>query len=130
MGSSATTGAAANTAAQALTLAGTQYDALLETLTALVDDGPAQTLIANAITPTIAGKEQVLAMMTDLLDEVPASVQPTFAAVIAALGAGDATEVVNLDNALNVGTLPETITGLVTRVPRDRDGRDRERAWA
>ena len=114
MSRSVTTDAAANTAAQALTIAGTQYDALLETLTGLVADGTAQSLIAGAIRPTIAGKEQVLETMTALLSELPGSTQPTFAAVIAALGAGDATEVVNLDNALNIGTLPATITGLVT----------------
>ena len=45
-------------------MAGTQYDELLEVLTALVDDGPAQSLIAGAIQPTIAGKEQILQMLT------------------------------------------------------------------
>ncbi len=115
MASAATTESAANTAAQALTIAGTQYDSLLETLTGIVDDGTAQSLIAGAIQPTIAGKQQILDMLNDLMDEVPASVQPTLAAVIAALGAGDATEVVNLNDALSVGSLPETITGLVTQ---------------
>jgi hypothetical protein len=115
MANSATTDTAAGSAAQALTLAGTQYDSLLETLTALVDDGPAQSLIAGAIPPTIAGKTQVLQALTSILPNVPTSVQPTLASIITSLGAGDATEVVNLDNALNVGTLPDTITGLVTQ---------------
>jgi hypothetical protein len=115
MANAATTQTAASTAAQALTMAGTQYDDLLEALTALVDDGPAQSLIAGAIPPTIAGKTQILQMLTSMLADVPASVQPTLASIITALGAGDATEVVNLDNALNVGSLPETITGLVTQ---------------
>jgi hypothetical protein len=106
---------ASATAAQALTLAGTQYDTLLKTLTALVDDGPAQSLIAGSIQPTIAGKTQILQALIAVLPNVPASVQPTLASIIAALGAGDATPVVNLDNALNVGTLPTSITGLVSQ---------------
>jgi phage-related protein len=109
----ATTAAAASSAAQALTIAGTQYDSLLETLTALVDDGPAQGLIAGAIQPTIAGKQQVITFLTGLLDKVPASVQPMLASIITALGAGDATEVTNLDNAIDVGDLPGTIMGIV-----------------
>ena len=114
MANRAVTEDGAAVAAQALTIAGTQYDTLLEVLTALVDDGPAQSLIAGAIQPTIAGKTQVLNALNGLLDEVPAEVQPMVASIIASLGAGDATEVVNLDNALNIGTLPETITGLVS----------------
>jgi hypothetical protein len=106
---------ASATAAQALTLAGTQYDTLLKTLTALVDDGPAQSLIAGSIQPTIAGKTQILQVLTSVLPNVPPSARPTLASIIAALGAGDATPVVNLDNALNVGTLPPTITGLVSQ---------------
>jgi hypothetical protein len=113
MATRSVTADSAATAAQALTIAGTQYDTLLETLTALVDDGPAQSLIAGSIQPTIAGKAQILQILTGLLDDVPASVQPMLASIIASLGAGDATEVVNLDNALNAGSLPETITGLV-----------------
>jgi hypothetical protein len=115
LANSASTGDAASTAAQALTMAGTQYDSLLETLTGLVDDGPAQGLIAGAIQPTIAGKTQILQVLTSLMNSLPASAQPQVAAIIAALGAGDATEVVNLDNALDVGTLPDTITDLVTQ---------------
>ncbi|HEV7804765.1 MAG TPA: hypothetical protein VGO80_03020 [Solirubrobacteraceae bacterium] len=115
MANRAVTEIGAATAAQALTIAGTQYDALLETLTALVDDGPAQSLIAAAIQPTIAGRTQILETLTALLDDVPASVQPMLASIIAALAAGDATEVVNLDNALNAGSLPDTITGLVSQ---------------
>jgi hypothetical protein len=115
MANRAVTEDSAATAAQALTIAGTQYDILLETLTALVDEGIAQAPIAGAIGPTINGKLQVLNVLTSLLDDVPASVQPMVASIIASLGAGDATEVVNLDNALNTGSLPETITGLVSQ---------------
>jgi hypothetical protein len=109
----ATNGASASSAAQALTIAGTQYDSLLEALTALVDDGPAQSLIAAGIQPTIAGKQQVITQLTALLDQVPASVQPMLASIITALGAGDATEVTNLDSAIDVGNLPATIMGIV-----------------
>jgi len=115
LANAATNEVAANTAAQALTVAGTQYDRLLETLTALVDVGTAQTVIAGSIQPTIAGKEQILQALTAIMDEVPASVQPTLAAIITQLGAGDATEIVNLNDALNVGSLPSTITGLVSQ---------------
>jgi hypothetical protein len=115
MANRAVTEDGAAVAAQALTIAGTQYDTLLEVLTALVDDGPAQSLIAGAIQPTIAGKTQILNALNGLLPEVPAEVQPMVASIIASLGAGDATEVVNLDNALNIGSLPDTITGLVSQ---------------
>jgi hypothetical protein len=115
MAVTASTPAAAASAAQALTIAGTQYDSLLETLTALVDDGPAQGSIVGSIPATIAGKTQIIDVLTSLLPDVPASVQPILASIIAELGAGDATEVVNLDNALSAGTLPATITGLVSQ---------------
>jgi hypothetical protein len=115
MATRASTPAAAAGAAQALTIAGTQYDSLLETLTALVDDGTAQAPIVSSIPATIAGKAQIIEVLTSLLDDVPASVQPILASIIAELGAGDATEVVNLDNALSVGSLPATITGLVSQ---------------
>jgi hypothetical protein len=115
MANRAVTEDSAAVAAQALTIAGTQYDTLLEVLTSLVDDGPAQSLIAGSIQPTIAGKTQILNALNALLPEVPAEVQPMVASIIASLGAGDATEVVNLDNALNIGSLPETITGLVSQ---------------
>jgi hypothetical protein len=106
---------AASAAAGALTIAGSQYDMLLETLTALVDDGPAQASIAGGIQPTIAGKAQIIEFLTNMLDKVPASVRPVLAEIIASLGAGDATEVVNLDNALDTGGLPGTISGIVSQ---------------
>ena len=71
MANAASTPDAANTAAQALTMAGTQYDTLLNTLTALVDDGPAQSLIAGAIQPTIAGKQQILQLLTVAASQRP-----------------------------------------------------------
>jgi hypothetical protein len=111
----ASTPNAAAGAAQALTIAGTQYDSLLETLTALVDDGPAQGSIVGSIPATIAGKTQIIEVLTSLLPDVPASVQPILASIIAELGAGDATEVLNLNDALSAGTLPATITGLVSQ---------------
>ncbi len=109
------TGGSATNAAQALALAGTQYDTLLESLTGLVDNGPAQSLIAGSIQPTIAGKAQIIQILTSLLPSLPASAQPIVASIITALGAGDATEVTNLDSALNGGTLPSSIVGLVTQ---------------
>jgi hypothetical protein len=109
-----TTETTAAAAAQALTLAGTQYDSLLQTLTGLVGDGVAQAPIAGAIQPTLAGKEQILQFLTGLLDEVPASVQPTLASIIAALGTSGASAVVNLDAAASSGTLPSTISDIVT----------------
>lgn len=111
----ASTPDAAAGAAQALTIAGTQYDSLLETLTALVDDGPAQGSIVGSIPATIAGKTQIVEILTSLLPDVPARVQPILASIIAELGAGDATDVLNLDHALSAGTLPAGITGLVSQ---------------
>ncbi|MGH2943201.1 MAG: hypothetical protein ACRDLN_10580 [Solirubrobacteraceae bacterium] len=104
------------TAAKALTLAGTQYDELVETITAVVDQitGQVQSLVATAIAPSLAGKQQIIAVLTDLVDEVPASVQPIIASIIAGLSVGDANEIVNLDEALDSGTLPAGIAGIVT----------------
>jgi len=115
MASSASGATSSANAAQALTVAGTQYDKLLETLTALVDDGPAQTQIANAIQPTVAGKARIIEILTSLLPSLPPSAQPIVASIITALGAGDATEVVNLDNAIDGGTLPVGIAGIVSQ---------------
>jgi hypothetical protein len=104
-------------ATQALTLAGTQYDQLVESITALVDEitGQAQALIAQAISPSLAGKQQIVNLLTSMIDKVPAEVRPVLASVIAALSVGDATEVVNLDDAVDSGTLPVNITAIVTQ---------------
>ncbi|MEA2156668.1 MAG: hypothetical protein QOE11_2808 [Solirubrobacteraceae bacterium] len=104
-------------ATQALTLAGTQYDTLLKAITDLVDEisGQAQALIAQAISPSIAGKQQIVDMLTSMLTKVPAEVQPVLASVIAALSVGDATPVTNLDDAANSGTLPLNISAIVTQ---------------
>jgi len=108
-------GGSATSAAQALALAGTQYDTLLETLTGLVDNGPAQSLIAGSIQPTIAGKAQIIQILTSLLPSLPESARPIVASIITALGAGDATEVTNLDSALDGGTLATSVVGLVSQ---------------
>jgi hypothetical protein len=104
-------------ATRALTLAGTQYDELIEQITALVDEitGQAQALIAQAISPSIAGKQQVIDLLTEMVGKVPAEVQPVLASVIAALSVGDATEIVNLDNAVDGGTLPVNVSAIVTQ---------------
>jgi hypothetical protein len=104
-------------ATQALTLAGTQYDALIESITALVDEitGQAQALMAQAIAPSIAGKQQIIDLLTSMLDKVPAEVKPVLASVIAGLSVGDASEVSNLDDAVDSGTLPVNISAIVTQ---------------
>lgn len=104
-------------ATQALALAGTQYDALIESITALVDEitGQAQTLIAQAISPSIAGRQKIIAVLTSMLDKVPAEVQPVLASIITALSIGDATEVVNLDDAIDSGNLPLNISAIVSQ---------------
>ncbi|HEY1540113.1 MAG TPA: hypothetical protein VGF63_12000, partial [Solirubrobacteraceae bacterium] len=115
MANVASTAKTSTSAAQALTIAGSQYDTLLQTLTSLVDDGPAQSPIASAIVPTIAGKQQIIDLLNQLLPTLPASAQPIVASIITALGAGDATPVVNLNTALDSGSLSDTITGVVTQ---------------
>lgn len=104
-------------ATQSLALAGTQYDTLVEAVTALVDEitGQAQALIAQAISPSIAGEQQIIAILTSMLDKVPAEVQPVLASIITALSVGDATEVLNLDGAVDGGTLPLNISSIVTQ---------------
>ena len=104
-------------AAKSLTLAGIEYDQLVETITAIVDQvaGQVQVLVANAIAPTLAGKEKIVEILTQLLNEVPAEVQPMIASIIAGLSVGDATEVTNLDDALDGGSLPGSIAGIVSQ---------------
>jgi hypothetical protein len=102
-------------AAQSLTLAGNNYDALLEQITALVDEinGRVQLVIAQSI-PSV-GKQKIIGVLTALLDKVPASARAPLASVITALSIGDATEVTNLDAALGSGTLPSNISGLLSQ---------------
>lgn len=104
-------------ASQSLALVGTQYDSLIATITALVDEisGQAQQLIAQAISPSIAGKQSIIDMLTGMLDKVPAEIQPVLASVITALGAGNATPVANLEEATTGGDLPSTISSLLTQ---------------
>ena len=110
-------GAPSLAAAQSLTLAGNQYDALLEQMTALNDEitGRVQLVIAQSIPSAIAGKQRVVEILTTMLDKVPESAKAPLASVIAALSVGDATEVSNLDEALHGGTLPSNISGLVSQ---------------
>ena len=92
--------------------------------------GTVQALIASAIRRRLAGKQQIID------DPRPDRCSTrsrrrrsrSSPSIIAALGAGDATEVVNLDNALNIGTLPATITGHRQRsASAMATARDRER---
>ena len=117
LASRATTDPQEIAATQALTLAGTQYDELIEAITALVDEitGQAQAVIAQAISPSIAGKQKIIDLLTEMVDKVPAEVQPVLASVIAGLSVGDATEVVNLDDAIDSGKLPVDIRALVNQ---------------
>jgi hypothetical protein len=103
-------------ATQSLALAGTQYNELIDAITALVDEitGQAQALIAQAISPSIAGKQNIITMLNDMLTKVPAEVQPVLASLITALSVGDATEVTNLDEAVSGGDLPSSISSIVS----------------
>lgn len=104
-------------AAQALTLAGTQYDDLVEAITAIVDQvtGQVQTQVANSIAPSLAGKQKIIDVLNQILPQVPAQAQPIIASIIAALGASDATEVANLNQAVTSGTLPVNVSAIVTQ---------------
>ena len=104
-------------AAQALTLAGTQYDDLVEAITAIVDQvtGLVQAQVANSIAPSLAGKQRIIDVLNQILPQVPAQAQPIIASIIAALGASDATEVANLNQAVMSGTLPVDVSAIVTQ---------------
>ncbi|MEA2148769.1 MAG: hypothetical protein QOD69_599 [Solirubrobacteraceae bacterium] len=116
MAYAATTDTQEVAATQSLALAGTQYDTLITAITDLVDEisGQAQALIAQAISPSLAGKQNIITMLTSMLTKVPAEVQPVLASIIAALSVGDTAEVTNLDQAVNSGTLPANISSMVT----------------
>ena len=117
MAARAGTGASSLVAANSLTLAGNQYDTLLEQITALVDEisGHAQLVTAQSIPSAIAGKQKVVQILTGLLNKVPESARGPLASVIAALSVGDATEAVNLKAALDGGTLPGNISAIVSQ---------------
>ncbi len=117
MASAADTSSESVVAAQALTLAGTQYDQLAEAITAIVDqiNGQVQMLVANAIAPSLAGKQKIIEVLTGLLNTVPAEAKPVIASIIAALSVSDANEVLNLDQALDSGTLPTGVAGIVSQ---------------
>lgn len=102
-------------AARALTLAATTYEQLISAITKLVDQvtGPAQAAVAQAIKPSLAGQQQVIAVLGSLLDDMPASVRPVLASIVTGLSVGDADEVVNMDSALGGGALPATIASIV-----------------
>ena len=104
-------------AAQALTMAGTSYDDLVEAITAIVDQvtGQVQAQVANSIAPSLAGKQRIIDVLNQILPQVPAQAQPIIASIIAALSAGDATEVVNLNDAATSGALPVDISAIVTQ---------------
>lgn len=116
MANTAAPGTQSVAAAQALTLAGTQYDLLVESITAIVDQitGQVQALVANAIGPSLAGKQKIIEVLTQLLDQVPAEAKPMIASIIAALSVGDANELLNMDQALNSGALPFDVAGIVS----------------
>ncbi len=103
-------------AARSLTLAGAQYDELVEAVTAIVDQvrGKTQAKVAKAIAPSLAGRQRVIDVLTQLLGEVPEQARPVLASIIAALAVGDATEIVNLNDALASGKLPTGVAGTVT----------------
>ncbi|HEX8157666.1 MAG TPA: hypothetical protein VF526_09810 [Solirubrobacteraceae bacterium] len=103
-------------AAAALVEVATEYEDLLETITDLVDEitGPAQELLAEAILPTIEGRDGVLDSLADILDEVPEAIEETLATVFTALSLDDATELLNLRDAMKGGDLPDNVLSLVT----------------
>ncbi|MDP2712413.1 MAG: hypothetical protein Q8O56_14460 [Solirubrobacteraceae bacterium] len=117
MANRATTGNQNVIAAQALTLAGTQYDELIAAVTAIVDQvrGSAQTQVARAIAPSLAGKQRIIEVLNGLLPQVPAQAQPIIASIITVLSAGNATEITNLSSALEGGGLPVNISGIVAQ---------------
>lgn len=54
-------------------------------------------------------------ILNQILPQVPAAAQPIIASIIAALSAGDANEVVNLNSALQSGALPAEVSAIVTQ---------------
>ena len=104
-------------AAQALTLAGTTYEELIAAITKLVDEitGRAQESLAQAIKPSIAGQQTIIGTLASLLDDVPSSIQQILASIVTGLAVGDADEVVNMDTAIDGGSLPTSIADIVAQ---------------
>lgn len=117
LASHASTDAQQVSAASALTLAGGQYDSLVEQITALVDEvtGQVQAIVAQSIPSALAGKQKVIQILTELLPKLPAAAQGPLASIITALSVGDDTEVTNMQGALDGGTLPVNISGLISQ---------------
>ncbi len=114
---SADTPAETALAAGPLALAAAQYDELVAAVAALVDEvtGKLQTLVAQALPASLAGREQLLALLNSIVDDVPEALRPTITAVIAALSGGAAPEVGSLTEALGTGNLPSAIGDIVQK---------------
>ena len=85
-------------------------------------DTPAETALAagplalaQALPASLTGREQLLALLSSIADDVPEAVRPTIAAVIAALSGGAAPEVGSLTEALGSGNLPAAIGDIVEK---------------
>ena len=104
-------------AARALTLSGASYEQFIAAITRLVDQvrGHAQLLLARATKPSLADQAKVIRTLASLLDDVPQSVRPILASIVAALSVGDADEVTNMDAAIQGGDLPANVAAIVTQ---------------
>ena len=104
-------------AARALTLAAASYEQFIAAITRLVDQvrGQAQLLLARATKPSLADQAKVIRTLASLLDDVPESVRPILASIVAALAVGDADEVTNMDAAIQSGDLPGNVASIVTQ---------------
>lgn len=104
-------------AAEALALSSAQYDAIVESIIARIDEvsGKLQAHLAQVLPGSVNGREQALAILTSLLDRLPAEAQGPLASVIAMLSAESGDEAADLAALLD-GDLPAEVSTIVADV--------------
>lgn len=100
----------------AVRMVGSVSTECVDDLAPIVDDaaGAPQVAIANAISACIVTREQVIAALTALLDQVPEAAKPYLAKVIAILSDDGQGEVQAITTALENPTLPPDVASILS----------------
>jgi hypothetical protein len=77
--------------------------------------GPLQAALAQALQPTLNGRQQALAALQQVIGQLPASAQADPTQLIAQLTQAMTGEVGNLTGLLNGGDVPEGLQALITQ---------------
>lgn len=105
-------------AANAARLVATTYDANLAQYVALIPqvDEIVATALAQALAPTLNGREHAIAILNSILPLLPDAARPPIAEIIAALRADNPQDVAGLGAILQSAAVPVDVKGIVTGV--------------